>query len=212
MIRLPKKSSPFPSRHRAPTADRRREIVNALLELLVEGAPEGVSTPAISRRLGISQAAIFKHFDSKQAIWTAVMDRIGDLIVPALASAQSGQASPHDRICKIAQAYVSVVETTPAMLAILFHPEVLVCDADARANLVDRFSRLETVFRDAAAAAIATGEYRKDASPKQISLLLVTLLQGALLRWTLADRGFNLSQAVDQSIRLTAEGFLANDH
>ena len=211
MSSLPKKSCPRAPRRRAPTADRRREIVDALLELLGEGAPEGVSTPAISRRLGISQAAIFKHFESKQAIWTAVMDRIGDLISPALANAQRGQASPHDRVCKIAQAYVSVVETTPAMLAILFHPEVLVCDADARADLVERFSRLETVFRDAASAAIATGEYRKDASPEQISLFLVTLLQGALLRWTLADRGFNLGQAVDQAIRLSAAGFLATE-
>jgi hypothetical protein len=109
------------------------------------------------------------------------MDRIGDLIVPALASAQSGQASPHQRVCKIAQAYVSIVETTPAMLAILFHPEVLVCDAGARADLVERFLRLETVFRDAASAAIAAGDYRKDASPEEISLLLVTILQGGAL-------------------------------
>jgi AcrR family transcriptional regulator len=181
MNRLPKKLSSLPSRQRVPTADRRREIVDALLELLSEGAPEGVSTPAISRRLGVSQAAIFKHFDSKQAIWSAVMDRIGDLIVPALASAQSGQASPHQRVCKIAQAYVSIVETTPAMLAILFHPEVLVCDAGARADLVERFLRLETVFRDAASAAIAAGDYRKDASPEEISLLLVTILQGGAL-------------------------------
>ena len=210
MTRLSKKLSPVPSRRRLPTADRRREIVDTLLELLAEGSVEGVSTPAISRRLGVSQAAIFKHFNSKQEIWAAVMDRIGDLIAPALAGAQCSDATPHERVRDIAQAYVSIVEKTPAMLAILFHPEVLVRDVAVRAVLVERFLRLETVFHDAATAAIAAGAYRKDASPEQISLLLVTILQGTLLRWTLADRGFDLSEAVDQAIRHASYGFLTD--
>jgi TetR/AcrR family transcriptional regulator len=196
------------ARRRIPSADRRREIVETLLELISEGAPDGVSTPAIARRLGVTQAAIFKHFSTKQAIWAAVMDRIGELIVPALAAAQSEQGSRHERICKIARAYVGVVEKTPAMLAILFHPEVLLHDPETRQALVERFLRLETVFRDAALAAIEAGEYREAINPEQISSLLVTILQGALLRWTLADRSFNLEQAVDQAIASAARGFV----
>lgn len=49
-------------------AERRREITEAALQILAERGPRGWTTALLAERVGVAEATLFKHFDSKADI------------------------------------------------------------------------------------------------------------------------------------------------
>ena len=54
----------------------RAAILNASLEQLLDGGLSGFTTTEVCRRAGVSQGALFKHFDSKSALLAAVIEHL----------------------------------------------------------------------------------------------------------------------------------------
>lgn len=58
------------------TAERRRAIVDAMLEVVADQGYEGASTKEIARVAGLAPGLVHYHFESKQAILVALFDRL----------------------------------------------------------------------------------------------------------------------------------------
>jgi TetR/AcrR family transcriptional regulator len=57
-----------------PAGDRRRQLLDAALELFSRKGFDGATTKEIASAAGVTEAIIFRHFPSKQALYTAVLD------------------------------------------------------------------------------------------------------------------------------------------
>ncbi len=77
------------TKHR--TADRQAELVQAALQLAAQHSPAEVTTAALAQAIGITQGGVFKHFESKEAIWLAVLDWVQAALLQSLQDA----AAPH---------------------------------------------------------------------------------------------------------------------
>jgi TetR/AcrR family transcriptional regulator len=65
---------PKPSSHRLPAEDRRRQLLEAALDLFAAKGFEGTTTKEIAAAAGVNEAIIFRHFPNKQALYSAVLD------------------------------------------------------------------------------------------------------------------------------------------
>ena len=59
---------------RMNAGDRRRQLLDAALELFSQKGFGGATTKEIAAAAGVTEAIIFRHFPSKQALYTAVLD------------------------------------------------------------------------------------------------------------------------------------------
>jgi TetR/AcrR family transcriptional regulator len=59
---------------RMNAGDRRRQLLDAALELFSRKGFGGTTTKEIAAAAGVTEAIIFRHFPSKQALYTAVLD------------------------------------------------------------------------------------------------------------------------------------------
>jgi TetR/AcrR family transcriptional regulator len=59
---------------RMPAVDRRRQLLDAALELFSRKGFGGTTTKEIAALAGVTEAIIFRHFPSKQALYTALLD------------------------------------------------------------------------------------------------------------------------------------------
>ncbi len=57
-----------------PAEERRAITVETVVELAAEQNPNDITTAAIAKRMGLTQGALFRHFPSKNAIMSAVME------------------------------------------------------------------------------------------------------------------------------------------
>jgi len=56
--------------------DTKDRILDAALEIFARDGYAGTNIKDIAESVGIVKSALYKHFESKEAIWDAVMDRI----------------------------------------------------------------------------------------------------------------------------------------
>jgi len=57
----------------------KEEILHTALALFAERGYDAVSTAMIAERLGITKGALYRHFENKQEIFTAIIDRMFEL-------------------------------------------------------------------------------------------------------------------------------------
>jgi len=67
-------SQAVPSAGRMNAGDRRRQLLDAALELFSRKGYGGATTKEIAAVAGVTEAIIFRHFPTKQALYTAVLD------------------------------------------------------------------------------------------------------------------------------------------
>lgn len=186
---------------RKPADHRKAEIVSKVLALADRIGPDRVTTGAVAAEVGITQAALFRHFATKSAMWTAVAEQVSDGLGSAWASALSVKTKPLDRIVALIAAQLHQIEATPAMPMLLFSRELNVENADLRAAFRDRLSAFHALLMQEVTHGQHQGEVRNDVTAADVAVLLTSLVQGVAIRWSLGARNFALQ---DEGLRLLA--------
>ncbi|HTX52835.1 MAG TPA: helix-turn-helix domain-containing protein, partial [Candidatus Baltobacteraceae bacterium] len=61
-------------RKRLSAAERRQQIINTAAELFSRKGFSGTTTREIARSIGASEATVFKHFATKEALYDAIIE------------------------------------------------------------------------------------------------------------------------------------------
>ena len=179
---------------RKSAAERKDEIINAVLDLADEDGPDRLSTEAIARRVGLTQPAIFRHFPTKRDIWLGVAEKISSVMQVNWRRALGNKEEAEDRLRSLVLAQLELIQSTPAIPAILFSRE-LHAENDALRQaflgLMNTFSKtLSVEFRRGQ----EDGSFRGDLKPEDAALVLIGLIQGLAIRWSLSRRAFVLTE------------------
>ena len=167
---------------RKSSSVRRAELIQATLDLLDERGPEGVTTATIAQRVGLTQTAIFKHFRSKDEIWSAAMDELAARIGPRMAAAASRPGSSAARLERVIAEYLRLVDENPAMTALLFYRAPPSGDRSLRERAAERAGRLRSLMRDLLLAGQAAGEFDASIDADDGAALIFGMVQGLLVR------------------------------
>jgi AcrR family transcriptional regulator len=171
---------------------RKAEIVATVLDLADRIGPDRVTTGAVARAVGVTQAALFRHFPSKAILWQAVAEQVAEGMTAAWDKALSGAATPVDRLRALVGAQFDRIATTPALPMLLFSRELNVDNAGLRDAFRARLGALQAHLVREIVAGQAAGELRADVAAADGAALLASLVQGVAIRWTLGARDFDL--------------------
>ena len=100
---------------RKPAELRKAQIVLTILDLADRIGPDRVTTGAVAAEIGVTQAAVFRHFPTKAEMWVAVADHIAGLLTTAWAEALKDTAPPIERLKALIGAQLDQITATPAM-------------------------------------------------------------------------------------------------
>ena len=103
--------------------DLRRALVEAALELLLEGGTEALGMRELARRVGVSAAAPYRHFRDKQALIQAVAATGFALFLEAIEAAKAG-VPPEEQLGAMAEAYVHFALRYPRLYKLMFSSEL----------------------------------------------------------------------------------------
>jgi AcrR family transcriptional regulator len=187
---------------------RKAEIVATILALADRIGPDRVTTGAVAAEVNVTQAAVFRHFPTKAAMWKAVADHVAEMLTSAWNAALGRSDLPVDRIRALIAAQLDQIAATPAMPMLLFSRELNVENADLRAAFRGRL----TAFHGHLMREVTQGQQsralRKDVVAEDVAVLLTSLVQGVAIRWSLGARDFGLQaeglRLLDVQLRLLA--------
>ena len=105
----------------APTAqvDRKQQILMALMEILEETPDNRVTTAGIAAAVGVSEAALYRHFPSKRTIYAALLEFAEDTLFGLIGSIPDEQPGALDQCHRLLCIYLEFCEKNPGISRLL---------------------------------------------------------------------------------------------
>ena len=109
-------------RERVSAPERRQLIIQAALALFSQKGFRGTTTREIALEAGVSEATIFKHFATKEALYSAIIDAEAraEEVLAAAAEAATARDDP-GVLTAVATTILSRVEKDPAFMRLLLY-------------------------------------------------------------------------------------------
>jgi AcrR family transcriptional regulator len=100
-------SSPTPNRRARLRAEANAEIKAIALRLMADGGPDAISLRAIAREMGVTPAALYVYFRTRDDLITTLIVDVHTSLVDALEAARDGvpAADPAGRLVAWAEAF-----------------------------------------------------------------------------------------------------------
>lgn len=171
---------------------RKAEIVATVLDLADRIGPDRVTTGAVASQIGVTQAALFRHFPTKAVLWQVVAGHVTERMAAAWNEALDRGGGPVVRLRALIAAQFSQIAATPALPMLLFSRELNVTNAELRATFGGTLMAFRNLLEAEVAAAQQAGALRRDIAADDAAALLTSLVQGAAIRWALGARDFDL--------------------
>ncbi|MCA1299191.1 TetR/AcrR family transcriptional regulator [Stappia indica] len=197
---------------RKPAEQRKTEIIDAALGLADALGPDRLTTEAIAEKVGLTQPGIFRHFPTKQAIWVGVAERIAQLMGEGWQAALANREDPAGRLEALVLTQFRIIQTTPAIPAILFSRELHAENDMLRQTFLGLMRKFQTALTAEFQRGQASGRFRPDLEAGDAALMLIGLIQGVAIRWSLGGRTRPLAEEggrlLAAHLRLFAAGAL----
>ncbi len=186
-------------------ATRQDQIVVAALALLADTPLVDLSTRSIARMVGLTQPALFRHFDSREALLLAVVSHARALIGAEVVDRINPHGPALDQLDAVVTTLLGWVETHPGLPRLLFGDPS--GDAAAlRVSLRHLVSMQRTVIAELVRMGQRSGELRADLDGNSVATLVVGMIQGVVLQWRLDDRPDGLSAAAGPLVAVLRSG------
>ncbi|WP_158218517.1 TetR/AcrR family transcriptional regulator [Synechococcus sp. 1G10] len=165
-----------------PAAERRAHAVRALLELACSVAPDDISTAAIAQRMGVSHAALFRHFPSRDALWAEAVQWATTELDQRFDAVGTATDDPLEAVTLLLQSHVGFLQNHPGLLRMFFaelqRPQTSPAREEGKA-FMNRFRQrlawlIEAAQREAALVSAI--------EPLERAGLLVAINQGLMLQ------------------------------
>jgi AcrR family transcriptional regulator len=158
----------------------RQKILDAAEKLILLKGLARVTTKEIAREIGLSEGALYRHFDHKEEIFFALMARHLPAFYETFQAHQAGTGTPSENLAAIAQAALHYYEQiVPMGASFLADTELL---AQVRATIRPLGIGPHNVFEHV--AAYIEDEQQLGRIGRQVSALTVAiLLLGPCFQW-----------------------------
>ena len=107
------------TRKRPKPGERRIQILQALAAMLEQPGAERVTTAALAARLGVSEAALYRHFASKAQMFEGLIDFIETSIFSLLNQITEGPHSTQDKLRRMLTVLLQFAERNPGMVRVM---------------------------------------------------------------------------------------------
>lgn len=168
-------------------ADERKELtVRAVVDLCGKEDPARITTASIARAMKVTQGALFRHFTSKEAIWTAVVEWVAERVMQRLDGAIQQSATPLGALEAMFMAHVDFITEHPGVPRMLMGQLQHARPTPARRMVHALLSRYRRRLEALLVQGQAQGELRADLDIEAATTQFIGTIQGLVMQSLIA--------------------------
>jgi len=187
------------------TSVRKKQIMEAARKLIMRAGSEHVTVRNMAKEVGISEAAIYRHFKSKTEILSFLADSVADGLLHDIDTAGIVGFPSLDVIDEILRTHLSRIEQRRGLSFLVLAEIVSFGDKSLNKKVSDNIQiyvdRLKLLLTDG----VQAGLVRKDIDLEAASLLLFGMIQGLVNIWALNGYKFDLTKKYSDLWRVYKE-------
>jgi TetR/AcrR family transcriptional regulator len=167
--------------------NRRREILEALAHQLESSPGEKMTTAGLAGALGISEAALYRHFASKAQMYEGLLEFAEESIFERINRILEEESSQVARAEKLLTLVLLFAERNPGITRLLTGDVLVGETARLRARVQQFFDRLETQLRQVLREGELSRSQEGRVAVPAVAELLVNLVSGKMQQFVRSE-------------------------
>jgi TetR/AcrR family transcriptional regulator len=191
------------------SADRRDQILQTLAQMLENPAGEKVTTAALAARLGVSEAALYRHFKGKAEMFEGLIEFIEQALFGLINRITGEEKNGVRQVESIVALMLAFAQKNRGMTRVLIGDVLVNEDERLQQRINQLHERLEAALKQALRFGASQNEIAQDVDIGAHANVLMSFVIG---RWHLfAKSGFRRDPAESwaKQWRLLMEGVIA---
>ena len=173
---------------------RQKDIIDVSIKIIAKKGIQHLTIKNISKSLGISEPAIYRHFESKLDILLAILLDFKIKMQNSIDHIQALGKTSVEQIEVMFFSHFREFVNNPALAAVIFSEEIFQNDK----RLARQVKSIMKLSQDFITSLIQEGQQihmiRDDIPHEQLSLIILGALRLIVTRWRLSDTAFDLEK------------------
>mgnify|MGYP005862886093 CR=1 FL=1 len=191
---------------RKPTNTRQRQIVEAALEIIAESGQDQLTMRRIAEKVGVSDAAIYKHFGSKKQIVLTMLKSIQTDLTTFLREHPPKSDEPIEQLREIVMLFFTFLRKHQGAPHVLFSGAMFHQDPEYTENILRILEQALDLFRSKFRAARDQGQIRMDLDSHVAALTVLGYIQSQTTLWRLRTISPALGNGFDEFWKILLQG------
>lgn len=162
---------------------RRQQILEALASMLEASPGARITTAALAKEVGVSEAALYRHFPSKSKMFEGLIEFIEETLFSKMSLILSNESKPFDRCEKILYLLLVFCERNPGITRLLTGDALTGETERLRVRIGQLFDRLETQLRQVLRDAEVREGYKFGLSVNATVNLMLATAEGRIAQF-----------------------------
>lgn len=169
---------------------RQIEIINVSINLIQQKGIQHLTIKNISKTIGITEPAIYRHFKNKLDILKGILLIFKNIMTSSLIEAQGVKGSSLDKIYFLFSKQLNKFTENPAFAAVIFSEEIFQNNNILAKEVFTIMEMTQNKIKDIVSTGQESGEIRNDSDKEQLSIMIIGSFRFLIKKW-------HLSGAVD---------------
>ena len=183
---------------RYSTNIRQQQIVKAALEIIADAGQEGLTMRRIAENVGVSDAAIYKHFHSKKDILVTMIHSIRQELIGEIRNRNWDSDNPINQLKELVRYFYRYLKQHHGVPHVLFSGAMFKQDTAYTQSIREILEQTLALFRTKIHAAQRSGSIQKDIDPDIIALIILGHIQSEITLWRLREDSPPLGNGFDE--------------
>ena len=172
----------------ARTGERKNQILQTLAQMLENPASEKITTALLAEKVGVSEAALYRHFTGKANMFEGLIDFIEQTLFALVNRITTDEKSGVRQVEAIVSVLLGFAQKNRGMTRVLIGDALVHEDGRLQARINQFHDRVEAVLKQALRFGVTQGELGGDVDVGAQANVIVSLVIG---RWhQFAKSGF----------------------
>ena len=182
---------------KAKPGERKLEILKALVDLLQSSKHKHITTKVLAAHLGLSEAALYRHFASKAQMYDALIAYVESAVFTAVNQIHQANPSGIHQARLIATTLIGLTHSNPGMVILMCGDFLTQEDERLQQRLNLLFGKLRPQLKQSLNLAVAQMEIFSDYDVQIRSELLFSLILG---QWVIFSKGMRRNQYDSEAV------------
>ncbi|MDO9334722.1 MAG: TetR/AcrR family transcriptional regulator [Dehalococcoidales bacterium] len=184
---------------RRTTAIRKDQIVTAAKRLIIKRGSENITVRAIAKEVGLSEGAVYRHFNSKRDILSLLADIIEDDLLGDITTSIANSDSCLEILDNILKGHLSAIKQRQGISFQVIAEIISLGDKKLNRRISEIIDKYVVGIKGLLSKGIKSGELRKDLDLHGAALLFFGMVQGLVNIWALSNYEFDLEESCEPS-------------
>ncbi|MCH2347016.1 MAG: nucleoid occlusion factor SlmA [Pseudomonadales bacterium] len=166
---------------------RKDQILKALARMLETAPGERITTAALAEEVGVSEAALYRHFPSKARMFEGLIKFIEETLFLRISRILDDESSAETRCHNILTLLLNFSDKNPGMTRLLTGDALVGETERLRARMAQLFNRVESQLKQVLREAQIRENLKPGVSPTALANLLLATCEGRLAQFVRSE-------------------------